>query len=59
MSFKIIILHDEVSNFATLDEQETLLQVNQIEKVLSDLKHKVHRLAFNGDLFDSSALKKP
>ena len=50
MSFKIIILHDEVSNFATLDEQETLLQVNQIEKVLSDLKHKVHRLAFNGDL---------
>lgn len=50
MSFKIIILHDEVSNFATLDEQETLLQVNQIEKVLLDLKYKVHRLAFNGDL---------
>jgi D-alanine-D-alanine ligase len=50
MSFKIIILHDEISNFATLDERETLLQVNQIEKVLLELKHKVLRLPFNGDL---------
>ncbi|MFA5513526.1 MAG: ATP-grasp domain-containing protein [Sphaerochaetaceae bacterium] len=50
MNSKIIILYDKTEENAPLDELDTLIQAEQIEKVLTELKYSVRKVVFDGNL---------
>ena len=47
---RILLLHDAVGEHAPPDEQDTLVQVEQIEHSLATAGHQIQRASFNGDL---------